>query len=68
MHSSYCKVVEVKVGEDNPAYKNSYHTTEIKILCCHVAQYTEEIGNDNLDNFAIHQKSEFTEHERADNS
>ena len=56
------------MGEDNPAYKNSYHTTEIKILCCHVAQYTEEIGNDNLDNFAIHQKSEFPEHERADNS
>lgn len=68
MHSSYCKVVEVEMSKDHPAYKNSYHTTEVEILRCHVAQYTEEICDNNLDNFTIHQKSKLSKHERADNS
>jgi hypothetical protein len=56
------------MSENDSTYKNSNHSTEIEILGCNVAQYTEEIGNNNLYNLAIYQESELSKHERAYNS
>lgn len=66
MHASHCEVVEVVVGHDNSADKNSDHTTYIEVLSCHVAEDTEEIGDDDLYDLALDQEPEFTKEERAD--
>jgi len=65
VHSSYCEVIEVIVSHNHPADENCDHTTEVVVFCCHVAEDTEEIGDDDLYDLALDQKSEFSKEERA---